>query len=235
MLPARLIQCCRYMLALDEGGGQADRWQGECAPAGLWRPFVIFLRPDPCPLTPACAGGGAQTEAGMRSSKFCAHIVGDTPSASRLFHALVSACVPVIISDAIDLPMEDALNYARFALSSASRCSSPSRTPTQCLGWDPSLRTSLPLYPEIRKTEARRSLPFEPSPCGPATESLPCVPALSGVVAGCGEEGSSGGEAAGGGGGAVDGHVGGAAQSAAPLPLPGQPLLGLQLRMPRLL
>ncbi|XP_010531741.1 PREDICTED: probable arabinosyltransferase ARAD1 [Tarenaya hassleriana] len=38
---------------------------------------------------------------GMHNSKFCLNIAGDTPSSNRLFDAIASHCVPVIISDGI--------------------------------------------------------------------------------------------------------------------------------------
>ncbi|KAM0947078.1 putative xylogalacturonan beta-1,3-xylosyltransferase [Dioscorea sansibarensis] len=53
---------------------------------------------------------------GMRSSKFCLHPAGDTPSSCRLFDAIVSHCVPVIVSDRIELPFEDEIDYGEFAL-----------------------------------------------------------------------------------------------------------------------
>ncbi|KAH9615870.1 hypothetical protein KSS87_010284, partial [Heliosperma pusillum] len=53
---------------------------------------------------------------GMRSSKFCLHPAGDTPSSCRLFDAIVSHCVPVIISDQIELPFEDELDYSEFSV-----------------------------------------------------------------------------------------------------------------------
>ncbi|KAJ8439150.1 hypothetical protein Cgig2_027076 [Carnegiea gigantea] len=53
---------------------------------------------------------------GMRSSKFCLHPAGDTPSSCRLFDAIVSHCVPVIVSDQIELPFEDELDYSQFAI-----------------------------------------------------------------------------------------------------------------------
>ncbi|KAL8137816.1 hypothetical protein V2J09_003817 [Rumex salicifolius] len=53
---------------------------------------------------------------GMRSSKFCLHLAGDTPSSCRLFDAIVSHCVPVIVSDKIELPYEGELDYSEFAL-----------------------------------------------------------------------------------------------------------------------
>lgn len=48
---------------------------------------------------------------GMRTSKFCLHPAGDTPSACRMFDAIVNLCVPVVVSDSIELPFEDVLDY----------------------------------------------------------------------------------------------------------------------------
>lgn len=53
---------------------------------------------------------------GMHSSKFCLHPAGDTPSACRLFDALVSLCVPVIASDYIELPFEDIIDYNKISI-----------------------------------------------------------------------------------------------------------------------
>ncbi|KAK0599775.1 hypothetical protein LWI29_008490 [Acer saccharum] len=53
---------------------------------------------------------------GMHASKFCLNIAGDTPSSNRLFDAIVSHCVPVIISDEIELPYEDVLDYSEFCI-----------------------------------------------------------------------------------------------------------------------
>ncbi|KAI4329620.1 hypothetical protein MLD38_027988 [Melastoma candidum] len=53
---------------------------------------------------------------GMASSKFCLNIAGDTPSSNRLFDAIVNHCVPVIISDEIELPFEDVLDYSEFCI-----------------------------------------------------------------------------------------------------------------------
>lgn len=52
----------------------------------------------------------------MRTSKFCLNIAGDTPSSNRLFDAIASHCVPVIISDEIELPFEDILDYSEFCI-----------------------------------------------------------------------------------------------------------------------
>ncbi|ERN09976.1 hypothetical protein AMTRI_Chr06g172240 [Amborella trichopoda] len=53
---------------------------------------------------------------GMRSSKFCLNPAGDTPSSCRLFDAIVSHCIPVIVSDRIELPYEDEIDYRTFSL-----------------------------------------------------------------------------------------------------------------------
>ncbi|KFK41906.1 hypothetical protein AALP_AA2G187600 [Arabis alpina] len=60
--------------------------------------------------------GTKQTGKGMASSKFCLNIAGDTPSSNRLFDSIVSHCVPVIISDHIELPFEDTLDYSGFSV-----------------------------------------------------------------------------------------------------------------------
>ncbi|KAJ4810128.1 Exostosin-like [Rhynchospora pubera] len=57
----------------------------------------------------------ASTE-GMRKSKFCLSPAGDTPSSCRLFDAIISHCVPIIISDRIELPFEDEIDYTEFSL-----------------------------------------------------------------------------------------------------------------------
>uniref|UniRef100_A0ACD5XEY0 Uncharacterized protein n=2 Tax=Avena sativa TaxID=4498 RepID=A0ACD5XEY0_AVESA len=62
-------------------------------------------------------GNGIKTSTeGMRSSKFCLHPAGDTPSSCRLFDAIVSHCIPVIISGRIELPFEDEIDYSEFSL-----------------------------------------------------------------------------------------------------------------------
>ncbi|KAI3807449.1 hypothetical protein L1987_23377 [Smallanthus sonchifolius] len=69
-------------------------------------------------FTFGCASllGIRKASRGMTSSKFCLHIAGDTPSSNRLFDAIASHCVPVIISDEIELPFEDVLDYSKFAI-----------------------------------------------------------------------------------------------------------------------
>ncbi|KAM5587125.1 putative arabinosyltransferase ARAD1 [Rosa sericea] len=53
---------------------------------------------------------------GMHTSKFCLNPAGDTPSACRLFDSIVSLCVPVIISDSIELPFEDVIDYRKIGI-----------------------------------------------------------------------------------------------------------------------
>nr|GMD95287.1 probable arabinosyltransferase ARAD1 [Ipomoea batatas] len=61
-------------------------------------------------------GGIKNSTKGMRLSKFCLDPAGDTPSSCRLFDAIVSHCVPVIISDKVELPYEDEVDYSEFSI-----------------------------------------------------------------------------------------------------------------------
>ncbi|XP_051123387.1 probable arabinosyltransferase ARAD1 [Andrographis paniculata] len=60
--------------------------------------------------------GVSSAAKGMSTSKFCLSIAGDTPSSNRLFDAITSHCIPVIISDEIELPFEDVLDYSNFCI-----------------------------------------------------------------------------------------------------------------------
>ncbi|XVE90447.1 hypothetical protein DITRI_Ditri20bG0078500 [Diplodiscus trichospermus] len=60
--------------------------------------------------------GKATTQKGMRRSIFCLSPAGDTPSSARLFDAIVSGCIPVIISDELELPFEGILDYRKIAI-----------------------------------------------------------------------------------------------------------------------
>ena len=62
------------------------------------------------------SGGIRSATMGMQGSKFCLHLAGDTPSSNRLFDAIASHCVPVIISDDIELPYEDDVDFSEFCL-----------------------------------------------------------------------------------------------------------------------
>uniref|UniRef100_A0A6N2LMJ6 Exostosin GT47 domain-containing protein n=1 Tax=Salix viminalis TaxID=40686 RepID=A0A6N2LMJ6_SALVM len=60
--------------------------------------------------------GKAASQIGMRKSIFCLSPAGDTPSSARLFDAIVSGCIPVIVSDELELPFEGILDYRKIAL-----------------------------------------------------------------------------------------------------------------------
>ncbi|KAL2556530.1 Exostosin family protein [Forsythia ovata] len=60
--------------------------------------------------------GKAAAQSGMRKSIFCLSPAGDTPSSARLFDAIVSGCIPVVISDELELPFEGILDYRKIAL-----------------------------------------------------------------------------------------------------------------------
>lgn len=62
------------------------------------------------------ATGKEQSIQGMRSSEFCLHPAGDTPTSCRLFDAIQSLCIPVIVSDDIELPFEGMLEYSKFSV-----------------------------------------------------------------------------------------------------------------------
>ncbi|MCI01820.1 exostosin family protein, partial [Trifolium medium] len=58
-------------------------------------------------------GGKEAAQNGMRKSIFCLNPAGDTPSSARLFDAIVSGCIPVIVSDELELPFEGILDYRK--------------------------------------------------------------------------------------------------------------------------
>nr|CAB3474585.1 unnamed protein product [Digitaria exilis] len=64
----------------------------------------------------AGALGKAAAQHGMRKSLFCLSPAGDTPSSARLFDAIVSGCIPVIISDELELPFEGILDYREVSM-----------------------------------------------------------------------------------------------------------------------
>lgn len=62
------------------------------------------------------ATGKQQSIKGMRTSEFCLHPAGDTPTSCRLFDAIQSLCIPVVVSDNIELPFEGMLDYSEFSI-----------------------------------------------------------------------------------------------------------------------
>ena len=67
------------------------------------------------------ATGKEQSIKGMRTSEFCLHPAGDTPTSCRLFDAIQSLCIPVIVSDNIELPFEGTIDYTEFSVFIAAR------------------------------------------------------------------------------------------------------------------
>lgn len=67
------------------------------------------------------ATGKEQSIKGMRTSEFCLHPAGDTPTSCRLFDAIQSLCIPVIVSDNIELPFEGMVDYSEFSVFVAVR------------------------------------------------------------------------------------------------------------------
>ncbi|KAK9743332.1 hypothetical protein RND81_03G232900 [Saponaria officinalis] len=64
----------------------------------------------------ATASGRKQSVTGMRTSEFCLNPAGDTPTSCRLFDAIQSLCIPVIVSDQIELPYEGMIDYSEFSV-----------------------------------------------------------------------------------------------------------------------
>ncbi|XP_021752272.1 probable arabinosyltransferase ARAD1 [Chenopodium quinoa] len=60
--------------------------------------------------------GKAAAQNGMRKSIFCLSPAGDTPSSARLFDAIFSGCIPVIVSDELELPFEGIIDYRKMAV-----------------------------------------------------------------------------------------------------------------------
>merc|ERR1719221_2145774 len=57
----------------------------------------------------------------MSDSKFCLVIEGDTPSSRRLFDAMLSGCIPVIIGQKTTLPFENVIPYNLISIRINSR------------------------------------------------------------------------------------------------------------------
>ncbi|CAI5507676.1 unnamed protein product [Closterium sp. Naga37s-1] len=96
--------------------GTTDRWGGGIIRQQVQRelqgqPGVQFTvgRAENSSMT-------AQAGTSMRRAKYCLVPRGDTSSSCRLFDAMLSGCIPVIISDALDPPFEDAIDFTAFSL-----------------------------------------------------------------------------------------------------------------------
>ncbi|CAI5468034.1 unnamed protein product [Closterium sp. Yama58-4] len=95
--------------------GTLNRQQGGAMRVQLARLLANVSGADIAEGSPLQGGVQAAT-AGMRASKFCLVPEGDTASSCRLFDAILSHCIPVVVSDSLDLPFEEALDYTAFAL-----------------------------------------------------------------------------------------------------------------------
>ncbi|KAJ6884734.1 arabinosyltransferase ARAD1 [Populus alba x Populus x berolinensis] len=95
--------------------GAKHRHRGGIVRGNLWdllvnEPGVIMEEGFPN------ATGREQSIRGMRTSEFCLHPAGDTPTSCRLFDAIQSLCIPVIVSDNIELPFEGMVDYTEFSV-----------------------------------------------------------------------------------------------------------------------
>ncbi|KAF5950231.1 hypothetical protein HYC85_012224 [Camellia sinensis] len=52
----------------------------------------------------------------VADSEFCLHLAGDTPTSCRLFDAIQSLYIPVIVSNNIELPFEGMVDYSEFSV-----------------------------------------------------------------------------------------------------------------------
>ncbi|KAK9743331.1 hypothetical protein RND81_03G232800 [Saponaria officinalis] len=103
----------RHNLLYFRGG--KNRQRGGIIRAKLWdllvnEAGVIMEEGTATPL------GRQQSVIGMRSTEFCLNPAGDTPASCRLFDAIQSLCIPVIVSDQIELPFEGMIDYSEFSI-----------------------------------------------------------------------------------------------------------------------
>ncbi|KAL4612309.1 hypothetical protein ACB092_08G189100 [Castanea dentata] len=103
------------MLQLSEDERRQHRHRGGIVQEKLWdllvnEPGVIMEEGFPN------ANGVEQSIRGMRTLEFCLHPAGDTPTSCRLFDAIQSLCIPVIVSDNIELPFEGMVDYSEFSV-----------------------------------------------------------------------------------------------------------------------
>ena len=49
-------------------------------------------------------------------ARYCLHLRGDTTTSRRLFDSVAAGCIPVIISDGVNLPFESQIAWRRFAI-----------------------------------------------------------------------------------------------------------------------
>lgn len=115
LLPRLLISDNQNRKTLLYFKGAKHRHRGGLVREKLWdllidEPRVVIEEGFPN------ATGKEQSIKGMRTSEFCLHPAGDTPTSCRLFDAIQSLCIPVIVSDNIELPFEGLVDYSEFSI-----------------------------------------------------------------------------------------------------------------------
>ncbi|KAH7859996.1 hypothetical protein Vadar_007977 [Vaccinium darrowii] len=115
LLPMLLISENQERRTLLYFKGAKHRHRGGMVREKLWdllvnEPGVIMEEGFPN------ATGKEQSIKGMRTSEFCLHPAGDTPTSCRLFDAIQSLCIPVIVSDNVELPFEGMVDYSEFSV-----------------------------------------------------------------------------------------------------------------------
>ncbi|KAG9147507.1 hypothetical protein Leryth_007306 [Lithospermum erythrorhizon] len=115
LLPRLLISDHQNRKTLLYFKGAKHRHRGGLVREKLWdllidEPRVVIEEGFPN------ATGMEQSIKGMRTSEFCLHPAGDTPTSCRLFDAIQSLCIPVIVSDDIELPFEGLVDYSEFSI-----------------------------------------------------------------------------------------------------------------------
>ncbi|OMO53278.1 Exostosin-like protein [Corchorus olitorius] len=115
LLPRLLLSDNQKRHALLYFKGAKHRHRGGLVREKLWdllvnEPGIVMEEGFPN------ATGREQSIKGMRSSEFCLHPAGDTPTSCRLFDAIQSLCIPVIVSDNIELPFEGMVDYSTFSV-----------------------------------------------------------------------------------------------------------------------
>ncbi|CAI5504451.1 unnamed protein product [Closterium sp. Naga37s-1] len=84
--------------------------------APQWKQGVVFEPVERRDESEVTVEDAQAMQHAMRCSRFCLVPEGNTVSSSRLFNAMVSGCIPVVVSDSILLPFEDLIDFTRFAL-----------------------------------------------------------------------------------------------------------------------
>jgi len=60
--------------------------------------------------------GHSDAPAALRAAIFCPHAPGDVYTSPRLYTAIMALCIPIIVSDRVQLPFTDAVDWSSFTL-----------------------------------------------------------------------------------------------------------------------